>query len=105
MANTPGACPPGQQSFDTNGLDCVQTLQTLYAAYLSAITGKQRTVVRFNDRWSEYSKADAAALLTTYTTLYAQCPGAQQSGLPNLNPGLSAKRGRPGRGFFAWPRL
>lgn len=104
MANTPGACPPGQ--FDVQGAtDCVSMLQTLYAAYISAITGKTRTVVRFNDRWSEYSKADAPTLLATYTTLYAQCPGAQTSGLPNLNPGLSAKRGRPGRGFFAWPRL
>jgi hypothetical protein len=104
MANTPGACPPGQ--FDVQGApDCISTLQTLYAAYISAVSGKARTVVRFNDRWSEYSKPDAPGLLTLYMTLYAQCPGAQQAGLPNLNPGLAAKRGRPGRGFFAWPRL
>lgn len=103
MAMTPGACPPGQ--FDTTGQDCVTTVTMIYNAYLTALTGKQRTVVRFNDRWTEYAKVDAPQLLTLYITLFAQCPGAQAAGLPNLNPGLAAKRGRPGRGFFAWPRL
>lgn len=104
MANTPGACPPGQ--FDVQGAtDCVSMLSTLYQAYIAAVAGKSRVVVRFNDRWSEYSKPDAPALLQLYTTLYAQCPAASMSGLPNLNPGLSAKRGRPSRGFFAWPHL
>lgn len=103
MAIPQSACPPG--SFDTTGQDCVGTLSTIYNAYLTALTGKQRTVVRFNDRWTEYTKVDAASLLTLYTTLFSQCPGAAAAGLPNLNPGLSAKRGRPGRGFFTWPRL
>jgi hypothetical protein len=104
MAITPGACPPGR--YDVSGTtDCVAKLSMLYEAYITAVSGKSRVVVRFNDRWSEYAHPDAPALLTLYMTLYAQCPGAQQAGLPNLNPGLAAKRGRPGRGYFAWPRL
>lgn len=105
MAMTPGACPPGQQTFDASGTDCLATLSTIYQAYIAAVAGKSRVVVRFNDRWSEYAKPDAGALLALYTTLYQQCPAAATSGLPNLNPGLTAKRGPPGRGYFAWPRL
>lgn len=106
MALTPGACPPGQQTFDTSTVtDCVSTLSMIYQAYVACVAGKTRVVVRFNDRWSEYAKPDAASLLTLYMTLYQQCPNAAQSGLPNLNPGLKAQRGRPARGFYAWPRL
>lgn len=99
MATTPGACPPGQaQSFDVqNAGSCINELRTIYNAYLAAIAGKTRVVVRFNDRWSEYGKPDAAALLTVYMTLYAQCPSAATSGLPNLNPQLKVKRGPPAR--------
>lgn len=104
MAITPGACPPGR--YDVSGTnDCVAKLSMLYEAYIAAVAGKARVVVRFNDRWSEYSRPDAPALLTLYMTLYQQCPAAAASGLPDLNPANKVKRGRPGRGYFAWPRL
>lgn len=104
MAITPGACPPGR--YDVSGAtDCVTKLSRLYEAYVAAVSGTTRVVVRFNDRWSEYSRPDAPALLALYMTLYQQCPAAQTTGLPDLNPNLKVKRGRPGRGYFAWPRL
>lgn len=104
MANTPGACPPGR--YDVSGTsDCVAKLSMLYEAYVSALTGKTRVIVRFNDRWSEYARPDAPALLTLYMTLYQQCPAAKAAGLPDLNPNLKVQRGAPARGFFAWPRL
>jgi hypothetical protein len=103
MAVTPGACPPGQFNADT--MDCVSNLWALFNAYTATVSGKQRVVVRFNDRWSEYARPDAAALLSLYQTLYAQCPGAKQAGLPDLNPNLKVQRGRPARGFFTWPHL
>lgn len=100
MVNTPGACPPGQ--FDASTTDCVTNLWALFQAYTAAVSGKARVVVRFNDRWSEYARPDAAALLTLYQTLYLQCPDAATAGLPNLNPNLKVQRGRPAKGFFRW---
>lgn len=103
MANTPGACPPGQaQSFDADVPDCVQACSAIYQAYVAAIAGRTRVVVRFNERWSEYSKPDADKLLTLYQTLYAQCPYAKAAGLPDLNPNLKVARGRPAKGVFRW---
>lgn len=100
---TPGACPPGQTSFDVGAqLDCVAQVAMLYQAYIAAVTGKVRVIVRFNERWSEYARPNAPALLALYQTLYAQCPGAAQAGLPNLNPNLKVERGRPARGFYTW---
>lgn len=101
---TPGACPPGR--YDVSGVnDCVAKCSMLYEAYIATVTGKNRTVVRFNDRWSEYAKPDAPALLTLYMTLYAQCPDAKRAGLPDLNPANKVQRGAPAKGFFRWPRL
>lgn len=101
MANTPGACPPGQ-AFNADIPDCVAQVSAIYQAYIAAVAGKSRVVVRFNDRWTEYAKPDIPALLTLYQTLYAQCPGAQAAGLPDLNPNMKVERGRPARGFFRW---
>lgn len=101
---TPGACPPGRYDVAAT-VDCVARLTMIYNAYLDCISGQKRVVVRFNERWSEYSKPDAPSLLSVYQTLYNQCPGAQAAGLPNLNPGLKARRGCPARGFSAWPTL
>lgn len=102
MANA--TCPPGR--YDVSGAnDCVAKCSMLYEAYVACVSGKTRVVVRFNDRWSEYAKPDADALLSLYQTLYTQCPGAQAAGLPNLNPNMKVQRGRPARGFFAWPNL
>lgn len=98
---TPGACPPGQ--YDVQGAsDCVTQLWALFNAYTAAVSGRTRVVVRFNDRWTEYSKPDAPALLTLYQTLFAQCPFAKSAGLPDLNPNLKVQRGRPAEGFFRW---
>jgi hypothetical protein len=102
MVQTPGACPPG--SFDASTFDCVDNLRALFNAYMAAVAGKTRVVVRFNDRWSEYARPDAPALLMLYQTLYAQCPAAQHC-LPDLNPNLRVQRGRPATGIFTWPRL
>jgi hypothetical protein len=99
---TPGACPPGRYDVSA-ATDCATKLSMLYEAYVQAVSGKSRVVVRFNERWTEYARPDAAALLTLYQTLYAQCPGAQACGLPDLNPNLKVQRGRPARGFFSWP--
>ncbi|WP_216073873.1 hypothetical protein, partial [Acinetobacter baumannii] len=75
MANTPGACPPGQaQSFNADLPDCVAQVSAIYQAYVAVVAGKSRVVVRFNDRWTEYARPDAPALLMLYQTLYAQCP-------------------------------
>lgn len=104
MALTPGACPPGRYDVSSQN-DCVAKIAMLYEAYIAAVTGQTRVVVRFNDRWSEYARPDADKLLTLYMTLYAQCPGAALAGLPDLNPNLKVKRGRPARGFFSWPHL
>lgn len=104
MANTPGACPPGR--YDVSGtVDCVARLGMLFEAYVSALTGKTRVVVRFNDRWSEYSRPDADKLLVLYMTMYQQCPAAKCAGLPDLNPANKVQRGSPARGMFRWPRL
>jgi hypothetical protein len=104
MANTPGACPPGQV-FDASTSDCVAACNALFQAYVAAVAGKTRVVVRFNERWTEYSKPDVPALLTLYQTLYAQCPAAKAAGLPDLNPNLKVQRGRPARGHFRWSPL
>ncbi len=104
MSTTPGACP--SSSYDVGGAtDCVTQLALLYQAYLAAIAGQTRVVVRFNDRWSEYARPDAPALLALYQTLYAQCPRAKVAGLPDLNPNLKVKRGRPATGLHSWSRL
>jgi hypothetical protein len=100
MVTTPGACPPGQ--FDACTVDCVTNLWALFQAYTAAVSGKTRVVVRFNDRWTEYGRPDAAALLQLYQSLYAQCPDAKAAGLPDLNPNLRVQRGRPATGFFRW---
>lgn len=105
MPNTPGACPPGAVSINADVPDCVAQCSAIYQAYVTAIAGKSRVVVRFNDRWSEYARPDAPALLTLYQTLYAQCPGAKQAGLPDLNPNLKVQRGRPARGYTTWRHL
>ena len=103
MANTPRACPPGQaQSFNADLPDCVAQVSAIYQAYVAVVAGKSRVVVRFNDRWTEYARPDAPALLMLYQTLYAQCPGAQAAGLPDLNPNLRVQRGRPARGHIRW---
>ncbi len=103
MSSSPGACPPSR--YDVGGTtDCVAQLAMLYQAYTAAIAGQTRVVVRFNDRWSEYARPDAPALLTLYQTLYAQCPGAKATGLPDLNPNLKVKRGRPAIGLHTWSR-
>jgi hypothetical protein len=101
---TPGACPPGRYDVSA-ATDCVAKLSKLYEAYISCVTGTTRVVVRFNDRWSEYAKPDAPALLALYQTLYAQCPGAKAAGLPDLNPNLRVQRGAPAQGLFRWPHL
>lgn len=103
MPTTPGACPSGR--YDVSGAtSCIAKLSMLYEAYVTAVSGRQRVVVRFNDRWTEYAKADAQALLTLYQTLYAQCPDAAHAGLPDLNPNLKVERGRPARGVYSWSR-
>ena len=104
MADTPGACPPGRYDVSA-ATDCVAKVAMLYEAYIAAVSGKTRVVVRFNERWSEYARPDAPALLALYQTLYAQCPDAQAAGLPDLNPNLKVQRGRPARGFSVWPTL
>ncbi len=109
MSNTQGACPPASNSttiFDVrNVTSCVGMLQQLFQAYMAAVTGQRRIIVRFNERWSEYQKVNVGELLVTYQTLYAQCPGAAAAGLPNLNPNNKVRRGPPSRGGFFFPRM
>lgn len=109
MAMTQGACPPASGSttvFDVrNAASCTEMLTQLFQAYMQAVTGQRRIIVRFHDRWSEYQKVNVSELLTVYQTLYTQCPAASTSGLPNLNPANKVRRGPPSRGFFAFPRM
>jgi hypothetical protein len=107
MANVPGLCPPTKQtSFDVNSAtSCVAMCQQLFQAYVNQMSGTQRIVVRFGERWTEYNRANGADLLVLYMTLYTQCPAAAAAGLPNLNPNMSVKRGAPARGFQTFPRL
>jgi hypothetical protein len=100
MATVAGLCPPTNQTkFDMQGTaSCVQTLTQLYQAYINTVSGTQRVVVRFGERWTEYNRASAPNLLVLYQTIYAQCPNAAASGLPDLNPSLRVKRGAPARG-------
>lgn len=98
-------CAPAQRRFDVSSSTCVEALQQLFNAYMLVVTGKQSVVVRQNDRWLEYNRADADQLRNLYQTLYNQCPGAAAAGLPNLSPGLRVQRGAPARGLQVWPRL
>lgn len=100
-------CPPTTQTqFDLrNTADCAATLQELLQAYANALAGNRRILVRFNERWTEYAKPNAAALLVLYNTIYRQCPAAATAGLPDLAPGKQVRRGPPSRGMFMFPRL
>lgn len=80
---------------------CRQLLQ----AYYNCIGGNQRIVVRYNERWVEYNKANAEQLRDNYTLLYTQCPAAKQAGLPNINPANIVRRGPAARAGFSFPRL
>lgn len=97
------ACPT--KRVDTTHMGCAEAASAIYQAYLVAISGNQRISVRFNERWTEYNKANADHLLQQYNTLYNQCPQAKLAGLPNLNPGLKARRGPPLRGFSIFGRM
>lgn len=88
-----------------NRASCVEALSELARAYYSILSGQSKVMVRFQERWVEYQKANAQQLLDAYNTLYRQCPGAQAAGLPDLNPGLVARRGPPMRGFNVFGRL
>lgn len=79
--------------------------QQLLQAYYTTISGNKPTTVRFNERWVEYSKANANDLRDNYMSLYAQCPAAKQAGLPNLNPANMVRRGAPARAGFPFPRM
>lgn len=92
-------------TYDVSGAtSCVAKLSTLYEAYVAAVSGRTRVVVRFNDRWSEYARPDAEKLLQLYQTLYAQCPDAKAAGLPDLNPNMRVQRGPPARSMHSWRR-
>lgn len=94
--------PPQQTEYDLrNAADCKTFLQGLFQAYTALVTGQRRIIVRFQDRWTEYQKSNAAELQDLYRTVYATCP--DKSGLPDLNPNARMKRGAPARGFFHWP--
>lgn len=97
--------PTGPVRLDLRNQTCVMALQSLLNAYYTCLVGNQRVQVRFQERWTEYQKVDADKLREAYNTLYRQCPGAQAAGLPDLNPGLSARRGPPTRGFNVFPRM
>ena len=103
------SCPP--QSASQTVIDvrsptsCIDTLNQVLNAYYSVISGSQRVTVRFNERWAEYQKGNAEELRQLYMQLYAQCPNAAASGLPNLNPNLRARRGPPARGLTFFGRL
>jgi hypothetical protein len=88
-----------------NTSSCVEALQSMAQAYYTILTGNQRVMVRFQERWTEYQKGNVKELVNAYTTLYNQCPGAAAAGLPNLNPGLASRRGAPARGLNIFPRL
>lgn len=85
--------------------ECVSTLKGLLQAYTDVVTGNQTVEVRFNDRWTTYTKANVAALSELYRLLYTGCRGAEQAGLPSLNPGERSRRGAPTRGYWNFPRL
>lgn len=102
------ACPPkpAQTQFDMrNANDCVTMLRMLWQAYTACITGNQRILVRFNERWSEYQKANANEIREHYMLVYAQCPYAKDAGLPDLNPGAAVRRGAPSHSRRFFPRM
>ena len=81
-------CPPqlAPTRFDLRSTaDCAATLQELLQAYANAVAGSRRSLVRFNERWTEYAKPNAAELRQLYITLYSQCPAAARAGLPDLS--------------------
>lgn len=97
---------PVQSRFDTrNAATCVGMCEQLLQAYYNVISGNQRQLVRFNERWTEYGKANATELRDNYMLLYTQCPAAKQAGLPNLNPANMVRRGAPARAGFPFPRM
>ena len=105
----PVACPVPANNVTTfninNNADCVTLLQGLLQAYTNLIAGSTRVEIRFGDRTSIFNHGNATQLQALYNTIYAQCPGAQASGLPSLNPGLRARRGPPVTGVQFFPRL
>ena len=101
-------CPPAtaQHAFDMrNSTDCAAILGDLFQAYANVVGGSQRVTVRFGERWTEYGKGNAPALVALYMTLYRQCPAASIKGLPDLNPNKKVLRGPPATGFSVYPRL
>lgn len=100
-------CPPANSGPPVFNMtqDCVTLLRELHNAYNRVMSGNQRVTVRFGERWTEYQKSNVGDLLAYYQTMYSQCPGAQAAGLPNLNPGLQARRGPPVRGLSVFGRL
>ena len=107
MARDPN-CPPvqaPQTAFDFRSpATCAEMLQGLLKAYYGAISGTQRVTVRYKERWSEYSKANAELLRQEYCSLYRQCPYAVTAGLPDLSAQSRVLRGRPARPAFFFPR-
>lgn len=104
MSTCPPAAPPA--NYDVrNTANCVVMCQTLLAAYYQVISGNQTTVVRYNERWVEYNKANADSLRDNYMLLYNQCPSAKAAGLPDINPANKVRRGAPARAGFPFPRM
>ncbi|WP_148043039.1 hypothetical protein [Methylocystis hirsuta] len=79
--------------------------RSLLDAYYARISGSQAIEVRFNERWVTYRHGDVAGLIEAYRIERAQCPSAAAAGLPDLNPGLRARRGAPASAVFTFPRL
>jgi hypothetical protein len=102
-------CPPVPVSPTQYDLrqttNCIDILRSLMSAYYAALTGNQRVIVRFAERWTEYQRVNVEELRMQYQILYNQCPAAKSAGLPNLNPALQARRGAPTRGFSHFGRL
>lgn len=83
MSNCPQTTT--QTQFDLrSAADCAATLRELLQAYANAVAGNRRVMVRFNERWTEYAKPNAPALLALYNTIYQQCPHASRAGLPDM---------------------
>lgn len=106
--------PTQQTDFDlSTSTDCREMLGGLLQAYVNVTAGNQRTRLRIGDRWSDFARGNAIELQKLYNIMYRQCAsaGADMTGLPDLSPGLRAKRGparmnilgpwpSPGRGFL-----
>jgi hypothetical protein len=70
MANTPSCGPPNQPLAI---MSPCEMLPLLRGALFELLSGKTRTVVRFNDRWSEYARPDVNALRAEIASLAQYC--------------------------------